>query len=104
MTFFTDFGRYLLMLKGMFSKPENFKMKIFPNPVQDVLVILLPAKNSNGEVTVYNIEGEVMLKASVENKQARKEIGTSQLVPGTYIIQFKTTNGKVTAREKFVKL
>jgi phospholipid/cholesterol/gamma-HCH transport system permease protein len=26
MTFFTHFGRYLLMLKGMFSKPENFKM------------------------------------------------------------------------------
>jgi phospholipid/cholesterol/gamma-HCH transport system permease protein len=25
-TFFTEFGRYLLMLKGMFSKPENYKM------------------------------------------------------------------------------
>jgi phospholipid/cholesterol/gamma-HCH transport system permease protein len=26
MTIFTEFGRYLLMLKGMFSKPENLKM------------------------------------------------------------------------------
>ncbi len=26
MKFFTDFGLYLLMLKGMFSKPENAKM------------------------------------------------------------------------------
>lgn len=26
MTFFTHFGRYLLMLKGMFSKPENGKV------------------------------------------------------------------------------
>jgi phospholipid/cholesterol/gamma-HCH transport system permease protein len=26
MTFFTDFGRYLLMLKGMFTKPENMRM------------------------------------------------------------------------------
>lgn len=26
MTFFTHFGRYLVMLKGMFSKPENFRM------------------------------------------------------------------------------
>ncbi|MES1224564.1 MAG: ABC transporter permease [Bacteroidota bacterium] len=26
MTIFTEFGRYLLMLKGMFSKPENGKM------------------------------------------------------------------------------
>src|SRR3981081_3154956 len=26
MTIFTEFGRYLLMLKGMFSKPENAKM------------------------------------------------------------------------------
>jgi phospholipid/cholesterol/gamma-HCH transport system permease protein len=26
MTLFTEFGRYLLMIKGMFSKPENFRM------------------------------------------------------------------------------
>src|SRR4029450_4191214 len=26
MTFFTNFGRYLLMIKGMFTKPENMKM------------------------------------------------------------------------------
>src|SRR6267142_3512721 len=26
MTFFTEFGSYLLMLRGMFSKPENAKM------------------------------------------------------------------------------
>src|ERR1700733_14881294 len=26
MAFFTEFGRYLLMIKGMFSKPENFRM------------------------------------------------------------------------------
>lgn len=26
MTFFTHFGRYLLMLKGMFSRPENMRM------------------------------------------------------------------------------
>src|SRR5216110_1987744 len=26
MTIFTDIGRYLLMIKGMFAKPENFKM------------------------------------------------------------------------------
>lgn len=26
MNFFTHFGRYILMLKGMFSKPENAKL------------------------------------------------------------------------------
>jgi phospholipid/cholesterol/gamma-HCH transport system permease protein len=26
MTFFTEIGKYLLLIKGMFSKPENFKM------------------------------------------------------------------------------
>ena len=26
MTLFTEFGRYLLMIKGMFSKPENYRM------------------------------------------------------------------------------
>ena len=26
MKFFTHFGAYLIMLKGMFTKPENYKM------------------------------------------------------------------------------
>jgi phospholipid/cholesterol/gamma-HCH transport system permease protein len=38
MTFFTHFGRYLLMLKGMFSKPENLKMywKEFMHQCNDI--------------------------------------------------------------------
>jgi len=38
MTFFTHFGRYLLMLKGMFTKPENFKMywKEFMNQCNEI--------------------------------------------------------------------
>jgi len=38
MTFFTDFGRYLLMLKGMFSRPENIKMywKEFMHQCNDI--------------------------------------------------------------------
>ena len=38
MTFFNHFGRYLLMLKGMFSMPENFKMywKEFMHQCNDI--------------------------------------------------------------------
>ncbi|MBC7509980.1 MAG: ABC transporter permease [Ferruginibacter sp.] len=38
MSFFTHFGRYLLMIKGMFSKPENFKMywKEFMHQCNDI--------------------------------------------------------------------
>lgn len=38
MTFFTHFGRYLLMLKGMFSRPENLKMywKEFMHQCNDI--------------------------------------------------------------------
>src|ERR1041384_7296921 len=38
MSFFTEFGRYLLMLKGMFSRPENGKMywKEFMHQCSDI--------------------------------------------------------------------
>ncbi|MDB5280125.1 ABC transporter permease [Ferruginibacter paludis] len=38
MTFFTHFGRYLLMLKGMFTRPENLKMywKEFMHQCNDI--------------------------------------------------------------------
>ena len=51
MTFFTDFGRYLLMLKGMFSKPENPKMywKEFMHQCSDIGI------GSLGIVTIISI-------------------------------------------------
>ena len=38
MEFFTHFGRYLLMIRGMFSKPENYKMywKEFMHQCNDI--------------------------------------------------------------------
>ena len=38
MKLFTEFGRYLLMLRGMFSKPENGKMywKEFMHQCSDI--------------------------------------------------------------------
>src|SRR3954468_15352350 len=38
MGFFTHFGRYLIMLKGMFSRPENLKMywKEFMHQCNDI--------------------------------------------------------------------
>ena len=44
MNFFTHFGRYLLMLKGMFTKPENFKMywKEFMHQCVEIGVGALP--------------------------------------------------------------
>lgn len=38
MTFFSYFGRYLLMIKGMFTKPENYKMywKEFMHQCNDI--------------------------------------------------------------------
>ncbi|MBP9214023.1 MAG: ABC transporter permease [Chitinophagaceae bacterium] len=44
MSFFTHFGRYILMLKGMFSKPENHKMywKEFMHQCVEIGVGALP--------------------------------------------------------------
>lgn len=44
MNFFTHFGRYILMLKGMFSKPENHKMywKEFMHQCVEIGVGALP--------------------------------------------------------------
>jgi len=44
MSFFTHFGRYLIMLKGMFTKPENFKMywKEFMHQCVEIGISSLP--------------------------------------------------------------
>ncbi len=59
------------------------QVKIYPNPVQDVLHI----DGYNGEVVIHDIYGRVVASG-------RGEINTAQLLPGFYYVSYFVNGGK----------
>jgi phospholipid/cholesterol/gamma-HCH transport system permease protein len=90
MTFFTEFGRYLLMLKGMFSKPENGKMywKEFMHQCSElgigslgiVVIISVFMGAVSALQTAYQLVSPFIPKATI-----------AQIVRDTVILEFAPT-------------
>jgi phospholipid/cholesterol/gamma-HCH transport system permease protein len=90
MTFFTHFGRYLLMLKGMFSRPENMKMywKEFMHQCVEVgigalgiVVIISVFMGAVSAVqTAYQLVSPIIPKSTI-----------AQIVRDTVILEFAPT-------------
>jgi len=90
MNFFTEFGRYLLLLKGMFSRPENGKMywKEFMHQCSEIgigsLGIVVIISFFMGAVsalqTAYQLTSPVLPKSTI-----------AQIVRDTVILEFAPT-------------
>src|SRR3954462_9629014 len=90
MSFFTELGRYLLMLKGMFSKPENMKVywKEFMHQCSEIgigsLGIVVIISFFMGAVsavqTAYQLVSPIIPKSSI-----------AQIVRDTVILEFAPT-------------
>lgn len=90
MTFFTQFGQYLLMIKGMFSKPENGKMywKEFMHQCSDigigslgiVSIISVFIGAVSAVQTAYQLVSPIIPKTTI-----------AQIVRDTVILEFAPT-------------
>jgi len=90
MTLFTEFGRYLLMIKGMFSKPENFRMywkelmhqstEIGIGSLGIVVIISIFMGAVSALQTAYQLVSPVIPKSTI-----------AQIVRDTVILEFAPT-------------
>lgn len=90
MTLFTEFGRYLLMIKGMFSRPENHKMywkelmhqcsEIGIGSLGIVMIISVFMGAVSALQTAYQLVSPVIPKSTI-----------AQIVRDTVILEFAPT-------------
>ena len=90
MTFFTHFGRYLLMLKGMFTRPENMRMywKEFMHQCVEigigalgiVVIISIFMGAVSAVQTAYQLVSPIIPKSTI-----------AQIVRDTVILEFAPT-------------
>ena len=84
------FNSFLFFLFRTLLKPN---LKIFPNPVKNILYIESEGNKINGEI--YSTNGQFLKLVS------SKEINISDLKKGVYILKLNTENGILT--QKIIK-
>lgn len=77
------------------------KVKVFPNPATDVVIVLGLQNSHKAEVLVSDIYGNIVLKHHREIKNQALNIPIALLGPGIYVITIRSEEQQV--RTKFYK-
>lgn len=80
------------IIGGLFIEPEE--LKLFPNPMQDILTVMLA--QGNGLLSCHDVNGLEVFNQEVE--AGKTLINVSKLAAGVYFIRYAGTTWK------FIKL
>ena len=83
---------------------HDFSLKIFPNPVEDILNYEFSSSDSrSAQVSVYSIDGKMMIgkQIIVGTNSQKKELSVKALMPGNYVLHIE--NGIHSTSKIFVK-
>jgi hypothetical protein len=72
---------------------------IYPNPVNDILIIVSPLVTKKSKVAIYNLNGQELLNQQIHT--IRTEINVGSLLKGVYIM--KIVNDKSAETRKVIK-
>jgi len=103
LNYYWEIGYATSEIAGLFdnSKSVAEEMELFPNPVADLLGIRLSAECNSGELTIYDLQGQLKYSSSVVSAN-NLQIDLSDFVNGTYIIQFQ--NAEKQFKNRFILL
>ncbi len=76
----------------------NANINLYPNPATDVINISVTGNNSDMNAEIYNVSGQVVYKAAVQNNSS---INISNLPDGMYYIKLNSATANGT--QKFIK-
>lgn len=80
------------------STNESSELKIFPNPADELINVLLPPEFQNATIELINVNGKsLQVFSSINSSQ---QINVSQLREGIYLLQLR--NGREIFSEKFI--
>jgi hypothetical protein len=75
-------------------------VKLFPNPVQDALTVVIPGNETTGSLQILDLSGRVLKSVAVNKDGGDLKINVSDLNPGAYLL--KTNEGQPAV--KFLKV
>ena len=86
-------------LFNFIADPDNKGLSIYPNPTVDKRVTIETQENlENAIISVYTYLGQEVLSVSVPVFDDRKRLDLTNLAPGQYLIQIRSSGFNVTKR------
>ncbi len=73
------------------------KFSIYPNPAKDIVYISNP-NNTDYRYRVMNLLGKIILSGKVNSNEGNKQLNTSMLSTGIYIMNIQSENGSLTQK------
>ncbi len=70
---------------------DNAELELFPNPVEDKLVVKIPKEYQNSTYSIFSIDGDIALFGNIENGYS--QIKVNSLDPGLYIFKVDGLSG-----------
>jgi hypothetical protein len=90
-------GTYLLQLNltrgevvGMAEAADLNELRIFPNPVADLLKIELEGSERVERALIFNVQGQVVAEFPNTDRSRIQVVDVSELAVGTYALQITT--------------
>lgn len=83
------------------NEPTDLQVKLFPNPVQDMLSVYIVGDNTQKNLDLYDMSGRLIFKQQINNMITTLDVHA--LAKGIYIAKIRNAGGKVLRVEKFVK-
>lgn len=84
-----------------------FALKVMPNPLPDhrqlVLSFALPPGQTEGLISIRNIQGKSVVIREIPDELQRETFDLSHLNPGIYLVTLRTANGKKITKKLVVK-
>jgi len=81
---------------SLFQNQEKITVKLFPNPVDNVLQLLLETKYEELEYAIYNSHGQLIEQAPLDSKGT---IETAKFSTGVYYIKLKNQQGYLITKQ-----
>lgn len=79
-------------LTGLKQAKKAINFSVYPNPVNDVLNVIIPSEHIQGTtIRVYNLQGQKLMERTVGSD--KEKLNVSKLNAGTYLLRVEALNG-----------
>lgn len=82
---------------------QDFGLKIFPNPVSNLMAIEWISRNFEIKYHIYNLDGEILKSNTIPAFQTRITLNINEFNSGFYFIRFTGPNA-IQFSKKFLKI
>ncbi len=78
------------------NQANELSIRLFPNPTEDLVTIELNKLDTDCEITLFDMQGKVLIRQSLTPKSKSAQLNLTQLASGIYSLHIITPHSTTT--------